>query len=43
MIREGAEADIVVLKQNPLEDITALAKPEETISAVFSRGGLVTD
>lgn len=43
VIREGAEADIVVLKQNPLEDITALAKPEETISAVFSRGGLATD
>ncbi len=40
-LSEGAHADVVLMETNPLEDITSLSSPEQSISHVFSRGGLV--
>ena len=41
IIREGAQADIVLLNANPLDDITVLAEPQKSVRDVLSRGGLV--
>ncbi|MCT1690359.1 amidohydrolase family protein [Brevibacterium sp. p3-SID960] len=41
IIREGAQADIVLLNANPLDDITVLAEPQQSVRDVLSRGGLV--
>lgn len=41
IIREGAQADIVLLNANPLDDITVLAEPQKSVRHVFVRGGLV--
>lgn len=41
-LAEGAFADLVLMDANPLEDVAVLSSPEETVSHVFSRGGLVT-
>lgn len=41
LIAEGAYADVVLMDENPLEDITALARPEDSIVEVFARGGRV--
>jgi imidazolonepropionase-like amidohydrolase len=43
ILAEGAYADLVLLNANPLEDVTVLARPEESIHSVFSRGALVED
>lgn len=43
VIAEGAYGDIVLLERNPLEDISVLSDPENSVAAVFSRGGLVTN
>ena len=42
-IAEGAHADLLLMGANPLEDITTLSAPEQTIDHVFSRGGLLQD
>ncbi|WP_460691131.1 metal-dependent hydrolase family protein [Nesterenkonia suensis] len=42
-ITDGAYADMVLLKENPLEDITVLARPETSVASVFVRGGRVID
>ncbi|MCT1874263.1 metal-dependent hydrolase family protein [Brevibacterium luteolum] len=41
IIREGAQADIVLLNANPLDDITVLAEPQKSVRHVLVRGGLV--
>lgn len=41
IIREGAQADIVLLNANPLDDIAVLAEPQKSVRHVFVRGGLV--
>ncbi|MFB9777475.1 metal-dependent hydrolase family protein [Brevibacterium otitidis] len=41
IIREGAQADIVLLNANPLDDIAVLAEPQNSVRHVLSRGGLV--
>ncbi|MCT1920731.1 amidohydrolase family protein [Brevibacterium luteolum] len=41
VIREGALADIVLLNANPLDDITVLAEPEQSVRDVVIRGGVV--
>jgi len=38
VLAEGARADVVISKVNPLDDIRALAKPEENLSAVLKDG-----
>lgn len=43
IIREGAQADIVLLNANPLDDITVLAEPNQSVRNVFVRGGLVLE
>ncbi|WP_051297368.1 metal-dependent hydrolase family protein [Brevibacterium album] len=43
VLAEGAFADLVLLEANPLDDITVLARPEETVRSVISRGALVAD
>lgn len=40
-IRVGGAADLVVLAQDPLDDITALARPEESVDVVIARGRVV--
>lgn len=40
-IAQGYAADLLVLEQNPLEDIKVLASPETTVSTVISRGVVV--
>jgi imidazolonepropionase-like amidohydrolase len=40
-IAEGYAADLLILEQNPLEDISVLAAPEKSISTVVSRGKVV--
>lgn len=42
-ISQGAIADLVVSRVNPLEDIAALANPMQTIHAVFQSGNLVVE
>lgn len=37
-VREGFVADLLVLKGNPLEDITVLERPEENLLAVIKEG-----
>lgn len=42
-IAEGAYADLVLLNTNPLDDVTVLARPEESVEEVFIRGGQVAE
>lgn len=37
-IAPGAIADLIVLKKNPLEDITILDRPEDNLLAVLKEG-----
>lgn len=37
-IAVGAFADLIVLDQNPLDDVSILARPEETVKAVIKNG-----
>lgn len=39
-IQTGAYADLIVLNENPLDDITSLDRPEKNLLAVL-KGGLV--
>lgn len=41
VITPGAIADLVVSKFNPLDDISVLANPHETLEAIFQQGRLV--
>lgn len=42
-LEAGKLADVIVVKGNPLEDITALQKPEENILLVIQGGKIVVD
>jgi imidazolonepropionase-like amidohydrolase len=43
VIAPGAFADILLVDGNPLEDISLLARPHETLSLIMARGLIVTD
>lgn len=42
-IKQGAYADIVLTRANPLDDVTVLARPNEVIDEVFLRSGQVCE
>ena len=37
-IKEGFEADLLILGANPLDDVTILDKPEQYVKAVMKEG-----
>lgn len=41
VIAPGAIADILILENNPLDDITVLDRPETNLQAVLKEGKLV--
>lgn len=41
VLAEGARADLLLLDANPLDDVTVLARPEDSIHRVLSRGAVV--
>lgn len=41
VIAPGAIADILILENNPLDDITVLDRPETNLRAVLKEGKLV--
>ena len=42
VIKKGAIADLIVLNQDPLADITVLDRPEDHLVAVIKNGRLVS-
>lgn len=43
VIAEGAQADLLLVQGNPLEDATVLAEPEQHLSMVLQSGRVVVD
>lgn len=42
IVAEGAYADLLVLRQNPLEDVTVLSDPESSIHTIIQHGTPIT-
>ncbi|KAH8880837.1 amidohydrolase [Thozetella sp. PMI_491] len=42
-IKKGFQADLIIVKSNPLDDVSVLARPETEITAVFREGRLCRD
>lgn len=43
VVAQGADADLLLLRANPLEDAMVLARPEQNVLAVIQDGHLVVD
>ena len=41
VVREGALADFLVVEGNPLEDVTVLERPDETLRLIVKGGAVV--